>query len=269
MPRLNFKKHHVCLTCYDRISKESLIAPPNPSKTNPAPPSTIDDPLPTEIASLPTISDVLTESNEPQPNAVSVDDTIKQRLAKLKEDRLLNRNHPIDTDKDIAIRIANLKGERFVETSTSQSVLLAVDNRSDQQKSNDLVAQYMSEAKLDEDADPIKDIERRLAALKDIPDKPVGTKDSSISNVNDESESENEEDHARRLVKRYLEEAALEPNNDGTLLTAEEKEFVDSIPKTSDQEELPWCVICNEDASIRYQGDLFCRQCYREVREDE
>lgn len=263
----------MCLTCHDRIvnERQASTAPSPDIETLKSTVSAIDQPLPEECTVLPTIGDMPT-SNDPGPSDhITVDESIKQRLDKLKEDRLLNQPLAV-TDKDIAIRVANLKGERFVESSNDRSVLLAVDNRSDQEKSNDLVAQYMSEAKIDEDADPIKDIERRLAALKDNSLSKTSTHDGIVKSVNEkvDSDSENDDDQVKRLVGRYLEEAALEPVSDGTTeLTAEEREFVESVPKAPDQEELPWCVICNEDATIRYQGDLFCRQCYREVREDE
>lgn len=67
---------------------------------------------------------------------------------------------------------------------------------------------------------------------------------------------------------QYLDEATL-PDSD---LTPEEKEFVNSIPKKQENEELPWCTICNEDAAIRCIGcdnDLFCKACFKEIHAND
>lgn len=219
-------------------------------------------------------ADLLSESNalpvqvlvcEPPTDreSASTDDIIKQRLSKLKEDRTIGVYAPVMSDQDISMRIANLKGERYVDTA-KDSFLLAVDTRSDQEKSSDLVARYMAEAQLDDAADPIKDIERRLIALRE----PLEGA-SSMANTKLDLNVNSEDDQIKQLVNRYIEEAALVPPNESPELTAEEQEFVANVRPEKDQEELPWCVICNEDSVIRYQGDLFCKECYNEVRKDD
>lgn len=237
--------------------------------------SPLDEPIPADGPPIPAAflkdaqDGLIASTSDTDPS--NLDEMIKKRLESLKQDRLTNRNQ-MTSDTDIAIRIANLKGVEYQPASNNvdRTLLLSTDQRTDQEKIRDLVKQFTAETNLDEAADPIRDIEKRLAILK-------GT------NVDGKTEiaattSDNEDDDeikVKKLVSKYLDEAALPvadvgPSDPGqATLSPEEKEYLDSIDVTKQQEELPWCTICNEDADLRYEGDLFCKACYKEIKEDE
>lgn len=310
MPRLNNKPHKVCLSCYDRLTKEQLAGGSSSSSSNTAT-TTASAAGVVDVVDRPSVlltpDDILKISaNDDEPSSSilqpeSADDAIRTRLQRLKEARAADAasSKPpaaAQSDRDIAIRIANLKDQHYIDESAGRgdaSILLNTDRRTDQEKMNDLLEQFAAEVKLDQDADPIRDIERRLAALRagnseGAASERTGVVQQQQGAAEELDDDENDADHAKRLVERYMAEAALEDVADERELelTAEEQDFVahsaakaDQQKKASaetgggnnnaDEEELPWCVICNEDAALRYQGDLFCRSCYKEVLKDD
>lgn len=201
-------------------------------------------------------------------SSTGLTDDIRNRLDALKKSNLPDEAQDQNND-DIQKRLAALKDVEFKDYSASK-VLFTNDTRSEQEKIDDLLKQFVEEKTIDDDApEPsqvgtIDDIERRLAALRG--------QDLAKTKEQIEQIEETEEEEAERTMKQYLEEAKL----DDIVLDPDEQELIASIPpapegKKSDLDELPFCEICNEDATLRCLEceNLFCVSCYREFHEEE
>lgn len=135
----------------------------------------------------------------PPEAQVDLDEAIRSRLISLKDDRLNSKNNSTSF-ADIAIRVSNLKGIVHKEHSNKE-ILLNLDTRTDEEKTRDLVKQFLEERSLDEQSDPIKDIERRLAALK-------GSSSTDAMKVDESKESDSDDEEkvkkiVNKVTKRY------------------------------------------------------------------
>ncbi|XP_034051523.1 abscission/NoCut checkpoint regulator [Thalassophryne amazonica] len=152
-----------------------------------------------------------------------------------------------------------------------------------------LLEEAMEELKKEEhNQDEILHMAKKLAQLKGLnPDKVTVAEFQHRS-----SEDETEEEAVSRVLKQLSEEAALDEasgynipfehsarknvqkttNTKKPALAPAPKNRVshsarEELPSDSDEDELPWCCICNRDATIRChtcEGDLYCNRCFRE-----
>lgn len=236
VPQRGNRSLKVCPTCYDRLSRQQNAE----TAASSSPAVTIDAILTTADTSandlLPAPAPLIIQPVHPD------DDAIRTRLQQLKDERLATTTPvAVTTDADIAQRVAQLKGERYVDPRPAggdPAVLLATDTRSDQQKASDLMRRYAAEARLDEAADPIRDIERRLAALRDgaatsssAAAAAASTATSGSSAPGADDDDDDDDTKVRQLVARFMDEAALERRADADELelTAEELAFIADV----------------------------------------
>ncbi|XP_055585307.1 abscission/NoCut checkpoint regulator, partial [Uranotaenia lowii] len=214
------------------------------------------------------------------------DEAIRARLQALKQQENINDSEPSTSVKaelpgsltDIEKRLATLKGMEYKDYSEANKMfLLQKDNRSEEEQIQDIMNQYAKEQEIHDSIAnyrlvAIEDIEKRLAALKDI--QPESQEQSIKKESQIDLEEEDEEEAAQKVVKRYLEEAEIEAKNshEGNDSELNNMDIPTPLDPSEAQDELPWCTICNEDAVIRCmdcEGDLFCRGCYKEFHDND
>ncbi|NWJ09114.1 ANCHR regulator, partial [Crypturellus undulatus] len=158
----------------------------------------------------------------------------------------------------------------------------SLDPKQLEEEKNKLLAEAASELREENiREEKILQVAKRLAALRGQDPEKV-----TLENYNlpDSDEEVDEEEVIQRVLKQLTEEAALdeasgfnippdEKTQPGSLRQnlpkkAKQKTSVTvALPSSddSDEKELPWCCICNEDAALRCHGcdgDLYCQRCF-------
>ncbi|NXU55762.1 ANCHR regulator, partial [Turnix velox] len=130
----------------------------------------------------------------------------------------------------------------------------------------------------------ILQVAKRLAALRGEDPEKVTLETYKLP---DSDEEVTEEEAIHRVLKQLTEEAALDeasgfnipPDQASQPGPSQDQNLHKKAPATtalfreddSDEDELPWCCICNEDATLRCHGcdgDLYCQRCFREGHDE-
>ncbi|XP_058813961.1 abscission/NoCut checkpoint regulator [Topomyia yanbarensis] len=262
----------VCLRCHE-LSKNGTVEAKNIDNQS-SDSSVLDAPIESKSSTI--IS--ATVHAKPLVNSiVDADGHIRKRLASLKQNAHETKQASTSSEttvSDIEKRLAALRGVKHIDyTESNRTFFMQRDNRNQEEKTMDLLKQFTEEHHMYNAISnyrlaAIDDIEKRLSALKDEPNVRVHQTSSGVT-----QEEENEEKAAEELAKQFLEEAAIESkkhvgNCDGVLNSLDIPDPIDP----SELKELPWCIICNENAVIRCiscGGDLFCHSCFRECHDDD
>lgn len=218
IPKLNNEKHHVCNKCYNILTGKVKPAADDSGKYSPP------EAYKKRIAALEE-----REKNDGHSKGHrkpvhpenkhhgKPEREIQERLHKLQEGHHAN----IPSQKEIEGRLANLKG--LDHTSTSQAkkpVFQAPDRRTQQEQINSLLDEISDEIEIDSHRpDPVKDIEQRLAGLRDTqePVKPSNNLNRENSqdtvpyekNINNQPSRTNDEiplDEMQRLIEEASKE---------------------------------------------------------------
>lgn len=252
---------NVCKICYNQLIRVGNSVVPNSNVV--IPPETYfkriegQDKI-SETVNAPSVS---ATKNKLSP----VDQKMYERLEKLKE----RKGTPI-SEAELRKRLAKLKGENLVEgTSKNMSPLVPLDTRSDREKTDDLLEQFVKERDIELQHDPQEEIEARLATLREKGVRP--NEGPFLNNLVDTEDGSDEE--INKITKKVMAEVALEEKislagKKSSQASSDDDFETDEVNTQST--ELPWCVLCNNDAKFRCLdcgGDLYCVECNREVHQ--
>ncbi|NWH55970.1 ANCHR regulator, partial [Geococcyx californianus] len=165
-----------------------------------------------------------------------------------------------------------------------------LDPKQLEEEKNKLLAEAAAELREENTRqEKILQVAKRLAALSGKDPEKVTLETYKLP---DSDEDMAEEEVICRVLKQLAEEATLDeasgfnippdqitqpgPSQQKLRKKAKQKSWTPSATAlsradNSDEDELPWCCICNEDATLRCHGcdgDLYCQRCFREGHDE-
>ncbi|XP_017768176.1 PREDICTED: abscission/NoCut checkpoint regulator [Nicrophorus vespilloides] len=272
VPGKGLAEHSVCKACFLKLSAGSSCAA---AAVSIAPPDAylkrleaLENPMSPPITMYSRNNNALTSL---RAGLSATDLELLDRLEKLKDD---GKGLP-PTDSELRQRLATLRGENNYVEGPSKQQVFAKDLRSDQEKADSLLEQFLTERDIELAQNPQLEIEARLASLREKGVRP--NESSFIKNLHDSGGSS--EDEVDKITKKIMDEVALEVRCPVESSSSSSRMVVPPPPAPPSAvlendvdelqvEELPWCVLCNDDAVVRCLdcgGDLYCKECNKEA----
>uniref|UniRef100_A0A8C0BFU7 Zinc finger FYVE-type containing 19 n=1 Tax=Buteo japonicus TaxID=224669 RepID=A0A8C0BFU7_9AVES len=233
---------------------------------------------------------------ERKPKSIPTQAEIEARLAALKEDCW----GPVPSTQEMEDRLAALQG-RDPPSQAPRPVHQPPDTRSLVQQTDDLLTQLSEEVAID-DSQSLNDLNRENEDFVCLENLDPRQREEEKNKLLAEAAAELQEENTRQeKILQVAKRLAALRGEDPEKVTLETYKLPDSdeevaeeeairrvlkqvrsgsgglIPITtalaraddSDEDELPWCCICNEDATLRCHGcdgDLYCQRCFRKSR---
>uniref|UniRef100_A0A8C3UDD9 Zinc finger FYVE-type containing 19 n=1 Tax=Catharus ustulatus TaxID=91951 RepID=A0A8C3UDD9_CATUS len=221
---------------------------------------------------------------ERKPKSIPTQAEIEARLAALKEDG----RGPVPSTQEMEDRLAVLQG-RDPPSQAPRPVHQPPDTRSLVQQTDDLLTQLSEEVAID-DSQSLNDLNREsednVCPANLDPKQLEEEKNKLLAEAAAELREENtRQEKILQVAKRLAALKGEDPEKGGFLALCcyqlTEEAALDeasgfNIPpdqttqpgpsqQNLDEDELPWCCICNEDATLRCHGcdgDLYCQCCF-------
>ncbi|XP_060062891.1 abscission/NoCut checkpoint regulator-like isoform X2 [Ylistrum balloti] len=240
---------------------------------------------------------------ERRTQQAQIDDILDEIAAEVEID-----SHMPDPVKQVEGRLANLRGQDQSSASGDQQNNLnssltdntqpfvqniaspsgkSVTGKSEEDISVEEMHRLIAEASQEVEADAqraLEGLQKDKEIMKRLQDYKGKTKDDinkdnsqGDDNCNSDSDNENEDELAASLIKRLIEEQKLDEAAGRDSIDVDKigvrRSQIRSNEDMSheDDDELPYCSICTEDANIRCHGcdkDLYCNQCWNKSHKD-
>ncbi|KOC69461.1 Zinc finger FYVE domain-containing protein 19 [Habropoda laboriosa] len=175
------------------------------------------------------------------------DQEIVDRLRKLKEE---DKTTALSVD-EIRKRLALLKDED-PNASHHKINIHEVDNRTDQQKTDDLLQEYLEQLELSSSSDSDTEIQSRLRSLQDVSDKPSK---HSTNDMDDDDETH----ISKKLIAKILAEANL-------------SKYEADVDELEEEAERPTCAMCGQtkpsEGCSSYDDEIYCAECLKKEHDD-